>query len=43
MWEEAVARSFIMKHLCRTKVEMVVFKVEMATTKEAREAKKLAK
>ncbi len=36
-----MARSLITKHLCRTKVEMVVFKVEMATTKEVHEAKKL--
>jgi len=41
--KKIVVGSFIAKRSCWTKVEMAMVKVEKATIKEAREAKKLAK
>ncbi|CAK9195289.1 unnamed protein product [Sphagnum troendelagicum] len=41
--EEAIAESLIIKHSRRTKVKMAMVKAKKAITKEAHEAKKLAK
>jgi hypothetical protein len=43
MGKEAMVGSPIIKHSCRTKAKMAMFKVKKAATKEVREAKKLAK
>lgn len=39
MGEETIIVSLVVKHSCRTKVEMVVVKVEKVVAKETYEAK----